>query len=50
MQMSRAPAARGARNKECYFWTPLCVFTIYMYQTTFQGQWIKEAGMKIGET
>jgi hypothetical protein len=23
MQMLRAPAARGARNKGCYFWTPL---------------------------
>jgi hypothetical protein len=23
MQILRAPAARGARNKGCYFWTPL---------------------------
>jgi hypothetical protein len=24
-QMLRAPAERGARNKRCYFWTPLYI-------------------------
>jgi hypothetical protein len=28
MQMLRAPVARGARNKGCYFWTPL--YVLYM--------------------
>jgi hypothetical protein len=33
MQMLRAPAARGARNKGCYFWTPL-----YCYPKDNQNQ------------
>jgi drug/metabolite transporter superfamily protein YnfA len=44
--MLRAPAARGARKKGCYFWTPLYFISIfvpfYSISVTFQNKrWLQ---------